>query len=111
MMTIENLKTGDAALERKIRAGYKKVHAMQGRRRRIADDLHRLTIVAAFGKRWRIRLPGGNRACHLNDKPGTLHEQLEAIELFLSNPFRHIDREAAWDLARRLVMPHARRAT
>lgn len=43
-------------------------------------------------------------------QPGTLLQQFEAIDLFLSNPFRRIDREAAWHLARRLAIPHARRA-
>jgi hypothetical protein len=42
------------------------------------------------------------------EEPGTLGQQLEAIELFLANPFRAIDRSAAWDVARRLVIPHAR---
>lgn len=44
------------------------------------------------------------------DQPGTLRQQVEAIELYLANPYRRIDRAAAWELARRLVLRHARRA-
>jgi hypothetical protein len=43
------------------------------------------------------------------DQPGTLGEQLEAIDLFLANPARAHDREMSWQLARRLAIPHARR--
>lgn len=43
------------------------------------------------------------------NQPGTLAQQLECIDLFVVNPFRAIDREAAWQLARRLILPHARR--
>jgi hypothetical protein len=43
------------------------------------------------------------------DQPGTLRQQFEAIDLFLANPFHTIDRAAAWKLARRLSLPHARR--
>jgi hypothetical protein len=42
------------------------------------------------------------------NQPGTLAEQLEAIGLYLANPFRRIDRDAAWQLARRLAISHAR---
>lgn len=44
------------------------------------------------------------------DQPGTLGQQLETISLFLANPYRRIDRDAACTLARRLVIPHARAA-
>lgn len=44
------------------------------------------------------------------DQPGTYAQALGAIDLFLANPFRTIDREAAWQVARRLSVPHARRA-
>jgi len=43
------------------------------------------------------------------EQPGTLAEQLEAIALYLANPTRRHDRAAAWELARRLAIPHARR--
>jgi hypothetical protein len=43
------------------------------------------------------------------DQPGTLRQQFETIDLYLANPFRLIGRAAAWELARRLVLPHARR--
>jgi hypothetical protein len=44
------------------------------------------------------------------DQPGSLTQQLESIDLFLANPARAHEREAAWQLARRLAIPHARRA-
>jgi hypothetical protein len=44
------------------------------------------------------------------DQPGTLGQQLDCIDLFLANPFRRIDRAAAWELSRRLVLGHKRRA-
>jgi len=43
------------------------------------------------------------------DQPGTLREQFESVDLFLSNPARAHNREAAWELARRLAIQHARR--
>lgn len=42
-------------------------------------------------------------------QPGTLGEQLAAIDAYLATPWRHRDRAAAWELARRLCIPHARR--
>jgi hypothetical protein len=44
------------------------------------------------------------------EQPGTLGQQLEAVALYLANPYRRIDPAAAWELARRLVIPHARAA-
>jgi hypothetical protein len=54
--------------------------------------------------------PPNLRATPSPDQPGTLRQQLEVIDLYLSNPFRRIDRDAAWQLARRLVLQHARAA-
>lgn len=44
------------------------------------------------------------------DQPGTLEQQLMAIDLYLSTPWRHNDPEYAWQLARAMTIPHARRA-
>ena len=40
---------------------------------------------------------------------GTLYEQLAAIDVYLADPTRHLDPAGAWQMARRLVMAHARR--
>ncbi len=42
-------------------------------------------------------------------EPGTFSQQLQAVGLFLNDSSRLIDREDAWQRARALVMPHARR--
>lgn len=41
--------------------------------------------------------------------PGTLSEQLQAVELYVQNPWQCDDREARWQMARRTIMQHARR--
>lgn len=43
------------------------------------------------------------------DQPGTYQQQWDAIAIYLDDPARVLDREDAWDRARRLVIPHARR--
>ena len=42
------------------------------------------------------------------NEPGTLQEQLEAIDLYLSDPTRKTDPNGAWLMSRRLTMPHVR---
>lgn len=42
-------------------------------------------------------------------EPGTLREQLDAIALYLADPTRRHDPAGAWQMARRLVLDHARR--
>jgi len=42
-------------------------------------------------------------------QPGTLGEQLSILELYLCDPTRKYDPAGAWQLARKLVLPHARR--
>lgn len=42
-------------------------------------------------------------------QPGTLREQLDAVDLYWSDPTRRTDPTGAWMIARRLAMPHARR--
>jgi hypothetical protein len=69
---------------------------------------------ASFPRRWQPpgvleRLHRQHDARPAADEPGTLHQQLEAISLYLSDPARRIDANAAWAAARRLAMPHARR--
>lgn len=44
------------------------------------------------------------------DEPGTLEEQIEALNLFWADPSRKSDPAGAWAIARRLAIPHARRA-
>jgi hypothetical protein len=44
------------------------------------------------------------------DQPGTLEQQLTAIDLYLSTPWRHADPAHAWRQARTLAIPHARRS-
>jgi hypothetical protein len=43
------------------------------------------------------------------NEPGTLRQQYEIIDVYLDDPSRHIDRDAAWDAARALVLDHARK--
>ena len=40
---------------------------------------------------------------------GTMRQQLDAIDIYLDDPTRHRDPAGAWQMARRLVMQHARR--
>jgi len=44
-----------------------------------------------------------------HDEPGTLHQQINALDLYHVDPTRHYDAHGAWDMARRLSIPHARR--
>ncbi len=43
--------------------------------------------------------------------PGTLRQQLQAVGVYLSDPWRCRDRANRWRMARRTVMQHARRPT
>ena len=43
-------------------------------------------------------------------QPGTLREQIEALNLYLDDPTRFDDPDGAWNMARRLTMPYARGA-
>ena len=43
------------------------------------------------------------------EQPGTLAEQFQVIDVYLDDPTRSYDPDGAWELARRLVLPHARR--
>ena len=42
------------------------------------------------------------------NEPATWREQLEAIDLYLSDPTRKSDPDGAWLMSRRLTMPHVR---
>jgi len=41
-------------------------------------------------------------------QPGTLRQQLQAVELYLDDPWQCPDRDRRWEASRRTVMHHAR---
>ena len=61
-------------------------------------------------RRWQARTLTTTVVTPSPDQPGSYAEQLEILSLFWANPYRRIDRDAAWQLARRLVLAHVRRA-
>jgi hypothetical protein len=58
----------------------------------------------------RTRAIHGRQPRRAADEPGTLGQQLEILGLYWANPARQRDCDRSWNLARRLVLPHARRA-
>ena len=72
--------------------------------RRLRSLLQRVVATLAAGRI--VYLP---KAKPRADQPGTLEQQLSIIDVYLDDPTRAYDPEGAWEMARRLVLPHARR--
>ena len=70
------------------------------------DSTRRLWFAATLAEGRSVYLPVARPPpC----QPGTLPEQLAVVDCYLADPTCKSDPDGAWELARRLNIPHARR--